>query len=137
MESSHTNESFFHFPHSCMTFFLSWNTKGEIQQNVHAALFHAVKVNGNQELSTLRNYKKHLFIKFIRFTRLSFVFVLMVGFLFLTQDYQMTIEDLKSRAHNIYGAFFFSLNGKEQREHPAKHNLLCSFGVYNDMIVRK
>lgn len=36
-----------------MTFFLLCNKKGDIQQNVHAVLFHTLKVYGNQELILL------------------------------------------------------------------------------------
>lgn len=36
---------------TCMIFFASNNTKGNVRQNVHAVLCHTLKVNGDQEIS--------------------------------------------------------------------------------------
>lgn len=35
-----------------MIFFLLWKTKGAVQQNVEAALFHVMKLNGEGEYLT-------------------------------------------------------------------------------------
>jgi len=32
---------------SCLTFFLDWNLKGDVEQNVLAAVFPTMKVNGD------------------------------------------------------------------------------------------
>jgi len=34
---------------SCITFFLLWNSNGGVLKNVHAALFHIMKVDGDCE----------------------------------------------------------------------------------------
>lgn len=41
-----------------MTVILLWNTKGDVWQTVHAALFHTIHIDGDQWLSRSKKDKK-------------------------------------------------------------------------------
>lgn len=96
--------------------FLLWNTKGDIKQNVHAALSHSIKVNGDQKSNSKNDNKKVIHTTCAIFQSCN-----------VASDGEIAHKSYWLFPYSFYGAFccfwgvrtYTTLYGKKQHEHSA------------------